>query len=96
MQKKIKRKYYGINFMETLPQKIELDQDTKDKVSFVTFIINKFARTYKMSKQNAFMYLKKYGGLTFLSEFWWTLHTEDPYWSMFELYEVCYENGGRR
>ena len=82
--------------MEPLLPKYELDQDTKDKISFITFIINKFARAYKMSKQNAFFYLEKYGGLDYLFRFWWTLHTEDPYWSMYALYEECQKNGGRR
>ena len=80
--------------MEALEQKCELDRETLDKVSFITFIIPVFARAYKMNKQNAYLYLKKYGGLEFLLEHWWTLHTEDHYWSTRELYEVCYENGG--
>jgi hypothetical protein len=80
--------------MEALQQKCELDKETLDKVSFITFIIPMFARAFKMNKQQAYLYLKKYGGLEFLFEHWWTLHTEDPYWSMKDLYEVCYENGG--
>ena len=80
--------------MEALEQKTELDRETLDKVSFITFIIPMFARAYKMNKQQAYFYLKKYGGLEFLYEHWWTLHTEDPYWSTRELYEVCYESGG--
>ncbi|MDR2968358.1 MAG: DUF3791 domain-containing protein [Tannerellaceae bacterium] len=80
--------------MEALKEKRILDRETQNKVNFMTFIIAKFARAYKMSKPDAYLYLKKYGGMDFLNEHWWTLHVEDPYWSLRELYEVCYENGG--
>jgi hypothetical protein len=73
-----------------------IDKETSDKVNFMTFIITKFARAYKMNSQQAYLYLKKYGGLAFLNEFWWTLHVEDPYWSIKALYRECYANGGIR
>ena len=82
--------------MEVLLQKQESEREIENKVVFMTFIITKFARAYKMSKANAYLYLKKYGGLTFLDEFWWTLHVEDPYWSLNTLYSECYKNGGLR
>ena len=82
--------------MEALEQKTELDRETLDKVSFITFIIPMFARAYKMNKQNAYLYLKKYGGLEFLLEHWWALHTDNPLWAVRDMYEVCYENGGKK
>jgi len=71
-----------------------IDKETSNKVNFMTFIITKFARAYKMNSQQAYLYLKKYGGMDYLDEFWWTLHTEDPFWSIRALYEACYRNGG--
>ena len=71
-----------------------LDKEINDKISFITFIIPMFARAFKMNKQQTYLYLKKYGGLDYLFKHWWTLHTEDPYWSMRDLYKICYENGG--
>jgi len=68
----------------------------KHATKYGSFIITMFARAYKMSKQNAYFYLKKYGGMDFLFRHWWTLHIEDPYWSLKELYGVCYKNGGFR
>jgi hypothetical protein len=82
--------------MEKLLQKKETDREVENKVVFMTYIISKFSRAYKMSKPHAYLYLKKYGGLDFLNEFWWTLHVEDPYWSIKALYQECYENGGMR
>jgi hypothetical protein len=37
--------------METLSQKYELDRETQNNVSFMAFIINQFACTYKMNSQ---------------------------------------------
>ncbi|MDR0873376.1 MAG: DUF3791 domain-containing protein [Prevotellaceae bacterium] len=73
-----------------------LDKEINDKISFITFIITMFARAFKMDKQNAYAYLKKYGGLDYLFRHWWALHTEDPYWSVKALYAACYKNGGVR
>ena len=82
--------------MEALQQKRELDEETCSKVRFITFIIPMFARAYKMNKQAAFLYLEKYGGLDYLFKHWWALHTDNPYWAVRDLYEVCYKNGGKK
>jgi len=82
--------------MEALRPKTELDGETLSKVRFITFIITMFAQAYKMNSQNAYLYLEKYGGLDYLFKHWWTLHTEDPYWSLKALYSVCYKNGGMK
>jgi len=73
-----------------------LDKETRDKVSFISFIIPSFAEAYKMNVQDAYRYLKKYGGLDFLREHWWALHTENPFWAVRDLFEVCHQNGGSR
>jgi hypothetical protein len=82
--------------MEALQQKRELDREMQNKILFMAFIITKFARAYKMSKPNAYLYLKKYGGLDFLNECWWALHIDNPYWAVRDMYKVCRNNGGLR
>lgn len=72
------------------------DKRTSDKVSFISFIIPEFARSYKMNKQAAYLYLKKYGGLNYLLENWWALHTDNPFWAVRDMYEICRQNGGMR
>ncbi len=71
-----------------------LDKTTSDKVSFISFIIPKFAESYKMNMQDAYFYLKKYGGLDFLMKHWWALHTENDIWAIHYIYEICLKNGG--
>jgi hypothetical protein len=72
-----------------------LDDETRNKIAFMTFIIPQFARAYKMNKQRAYLYLREYGGMTFLDKHWWALHTDNPFWSVRSLFDVCYRNGGR-
>ena len=80
--------------MEALQQEHECDREMQNKVVFMTYIITKFARAYKMNKANAYLYLKKYGGLDFMNECWWALHTDNPIWAVRSMYEVCRNNGG--
>ncbi|MDR1527794.1 MAG: DUF3791 domain-containing protein [Dysgonamonadaceae bacterium] len=82
--------------METIEKKVIPDKELRNKVRFITFIIPEFARAYKMDKQEAYLYLKKYGGLDYLFEHWWALHTDNPFWTIRSLYKICYRNGGPR
>ena len=75
---------------------VALDKRTSDKVSFISFIIPEFAAAFKMSISDAYRYLKQYGGLDFLHKHWWALHTDNEYYTLLDLYEVCYNNGGAR
>jgi hypothetical protein len=72
------------------------DKQISDKVSFISFIIPKFVDEYKMGIPQAYLYLKQYGGLPFLFKHWWALHTENSFWAVRYLYDVCYKNGGER
>jgi len=68
------------------------DCEKRQKLRFATFIIPEFAHSYKMNKQEAYLYLKKYGGLDFIFEHWWALHTDNPFWAVRDIYEVCRQN----
>lgn len=73
-----------------------LDKETRNEISFISFIIPEFALAYKMNIQNAYRYLKQYGGLDYLYEHWWALHTENPFWAVREMFDICRQNGGAR
>ena len=73
-----------------------LDKNMRDKISFISYIIPKFAADYKMEIQQAYRYLKQYGGLAFLMEHWWALHTDNDIWAVHDIYQVCRNNGGLR
>jgi len=71
-----------------------LDKETDNKVSFLSFIIPEFAEAYKMNKRDGYRYLKKYGGIDFINEHWWALHTDNPYYAIRDIFNVCKNNGG--
>ena len=71
-----------------------LNKEISNKLSFISFIIPKFASGYKMGMQEAYFYLKKYGGMDYLNEYWWALHTDNPYWAIRDMAQVCRNNGG--
>ena len=78
--------------METMT----LNKANRDEISFISFIIPEFAAAYKMNIQKAYQYLKQYGGIDYLRENWWTLHTDNPFWAVRDLFEICRQNGGLR
>jgi hypothetical protein len=71
-----------------------IDKQTSDKVSFISFIIPEFALAYKMNVQQAYFYLKQYGGIDYLNRHWWALHTDTPYWAVRSMFQICRNNGG--
>jgi hypothetical protein len=73
-----------------------LDKETRNKISFVTFIIEEFASAYKMNRRESYQYLKKYGGLDYIFECWRALHIDNPFWAVRDIYKVCRNNGGYR
>lgn len=77
-------------------QKRTIDKQTRDKISFITYIVPAFAEAYKMNVQQAYLYLKKYGAWDYLNKHWWALHTDSEFWAVRSLYNVCYKNGGLR
>jgi hypothetical protein len=80
--------------MEISNTNTTLDKEMSDKVSFISFIIPEFAAAFKMKMPEAYLYLKQYGGLDYLSECWWALHTDNKYWALLDIYDVCRNNGG--
>jgi hypothetical protein len=82
--------------MDRLKEKRVLDRETQNKVNFMVFMIQEFAMAYKMKGPDAYLYLKKYGGMDFLNKHWWALHTDNPYWAVRDMFKVCRNNGGLR
>jgi hypothetical protein len=72
------------------------NKERADKISFISYIIPKFADEYKMGTQDAYFYLKQYGGWDFLLKHWWALHTDNPFWVVRDMHDICEQNGGLR
>ena len=70
---------------------------TKDNyhwIEYVNMIIFEFAASYKLSVQKTYAFLKQYGGIDFLKEFYDVEHTENPYYTVRTLLNVCRNHGG--
>ena len=74
----------------------DMDEDMHHKIRFITFMIAQFAKTYKMGKREAYLYLRQYGGFDYLKNNWWALHIQNPFWVEREMFAVCRKNGGLR
>ncbi|GHT48210.1 hypothetical protein AGMMS49965_26390 [Bacteroidia bacterium] len=74
----------------------KIDGEKGKKLRFMTFIIPVFAHYFKMNEQEAYRYLKKYGGLDYLNECWWALHTDSAEYAARDMFVYCRNNGGLR
>ena len=73
-----------------------MEKQLSDKIAFISYIIPMFADAYKMNTQEAWFYLKQYGGFDFINNHWWALHTDNVLYALNDIYEVCHKNGGCR
>jgi hypothetical protein len=71
-----------------------VDDETRNKIRYLNFIIFSFARGFKMLVPEAFQYLDKYGGLDFLNDHYEYEHTQSEHNTCMTLYRVCRKNGG--
>ncbi|MDR1417540.1 MAG: DUF3791 domain-containing protein [Prevotellaceae bacterium] len=65
-----------------------------DVIEYVVFIVHKFARTYHLTRCEAFDYLREFKGIEFLRENYGFEHTQNPYWTVKDLLDICQRNGG--
>ena len=71
-----------------------LSQERRHWIEYVNMIIFEFAGSYKLPLKEAYSYLKQYGGIDFLNEFYDVEHTENPYYTVRTLLKVCRNHGG--
>ena len=94
-----KKKYNFANktsIYEVMNINIIKDKERRNRLRYITYIIPKFSDAYKMDRKKGYLYLKKYGGLDFLFEHWWALHTDSTFWAVRSLYNICNQNGGAK
>jgi len=71
-----------------------LSKESRYWIEYVNMIIFEFASSYKLPLKEAYSYLKQYGGIDFLNEFYDVEHTENPYYTVRTLLKVCRNHGG--
>ena len=70
------------------------ENEKRERMSYINYMIHKFAESYKMNKPEGYSYLKQYGGLDFIREFWWPLHVDNQKHVVREIFKLCQKNGG--
>ena len=71
-----------------------MTKETQHWIEYVNMIIFEFAGSYKLPVQKTYEFLKQYGGIDFLNEFYDVEHTENPYYTVRTLLNVCRNQGG--
>jgi len=73
---------------------IKINDDMRNRIAYINWIIIGFARGFKQTIPNAYKYLKEFGGMDFLYENYNYEHTQSEYHTHHALLEVCRNNGG--
>lgn len=66
----------------------------KRVINYIVICINEFAKQCKLTSKEAYLYLKKYGGINFLKENYEAEHTLGIDDAIDDLKQVCRKNGG--
>ena len=69
-------------------------EKTRDVIDYFAFMINEFALKHNLSTLQSFEYLKQYGGIEFLDDFYDVEHCENPNITLNTLQEICNMEGG--
>ena len=69
-------------------------EKTRDIIDYLAFIVNEFALKHSLSITQSFEYLKQYGGIKFLDDFYDVEHCENPNITLNSLQTICSKEGG--
>ncbi len=72
-----------------------MSHEEKNKLRFVVALVAEFAQTYQLKQKQAFNYLHRFQGLSFLEEHYNYMHTQDFRDVIQDLVVVCQRNGGQ-
>lgn len=65
------------------------------QVKYTIALIAEFAKRYSLGKRQAYNYLKRFKGLSYLKSFYDVLHTLSFEEAIYDLAVVCHRNGGK-
>ena len=67
---------------------------TRDIIDYLAFMVNEFALKHNISTVQSFEYLKQFGGIKFLDDFYDVEHCENPIITLNSLQVICSREGG--
>lgn len=71
-----------------------MDNEIKNKVTYVIYCINAFAARYNLAAKQAYAYLKRFKGLDFLHDCYEAEHQLSINDAVEDLTIICKRNGG--
>ena len=71
-----------------------MSKQEKNIINYIVICINEFAKQFKITSKEAYLYLKKFKGIDFLKENYEAEHTVGLDDAMEDLKQVCINNGG--
>ncbi len=66
-----------------------------NKLKFIVALVAEFSRSYRIKQKEAFNYLLRFQGFSFLEEHYNYMHTQDFEDVLKDLLVVCRRNGGQ-
>ena len=71
-----------------------MSAEQKNKLTYIIYCINAFGEKYGLLPKQAYAYLKRYGGLSFVDECYPAEHTLSLDDAVTDMSVVCKRNGG--
>lgn len=71
-----------------------MSRQEKNIINYIVICINEFAKQYKITSKEAYIYLRDYKGIEFLKESYEVEHTIGIDDAIDDIKQVCINNGG--
>ena len=71
-----------------------ISKQEKNIINYIVICINEFAKRFKMTSKEAYLYLRNFKGIEFLKENYEAEHTVGLDDAIDDLKQVCVNNGG--
>ncbi len=71
-----------------------MSKEIKDRVTYMIYCVSAFAERYDLSNKQAYNYLKRFKGISFLDECYEAEHQLSIADAVSDLTVICHRNGG--
>ena len=68
--------------------------DNRDIIEYIIVLVNEFAKRYGLTEQQAYKYIRMYGGVAFVEQHYGIMHTLDFDEAVDCVATYCRKNGG--
>lgn len=74
---------------------VHMSQEIRNRIDYTVICISEFSQRHAMHPQQAYLYLKKYGGMAFLKDCYDAEHLLSIDDAVDDITAVCKKNGGK-